>query len=125
MRAVAFTEDLVGVEMLKEEVIMDKPVYIGQAVLDLSKLIMYRWRYDHLASLEEQLGGKIKVIGGDTDSLFLKLKNIKAESLLERMVQDDLLDTSNFNKNHPLHSNKNKAKLGCVKSESNHIIYFL
>ena len=123
MRAVAFTEDLVGVEMLKEEVIMDKPVYIGQAVLDLSKLIMYRWRYDHLASLEEQLGGKIKVIGGDTDSLFLKLTNIKCETLLEAM--GDLLDTSNFDKNHALFSNKNKAKLGCVKSESNHIIFFL
>ena len=110
-------------ELLKEEILMDKPVYIGQAVLDLSKLVMYRLRYDHLAKYANQLNGEIKVIGGDTDSLFLKLTHIKAETLLTQMAQDDLLDTSNFENSHPLYSNKNKARLGCVKSESKIILF--
>jgi len=36
--------DVVGVHLLKQEVVLDKPIYIGQAVLDISKLIMYQLR---------------------------------------------------------------------------------
>ena len=52
---------------------LDKPVYVGQAVLDLSKLVMYRLRYQQLASYEKKFGGEIRVAGGDTDSLFLEV----------------------------------------------------
>lgn len=44
-----FNENLVGIHLAKEKVILDKPVFIGQAVLDLSKLVMYELRYTHLA----------------------------------------------------------------------------
>ena len=30
-------EDIMGVKMLKVEVLLDKPIYVGQAVLDYSK----------------------------------------------------------------------------------------
>ena len=43
---VKFSENLVGVEMGKAEITMDKPVYLGQAILDLSKTLMYEFRYD-------------------------------------------------------------------------------
>lgn len=36
-----FSEQVVDVHMLKSKVVLDKPVYIGQAVLDYSKLEMY------------------------------------------------------------------------------------
>ena len=34
-----FGPDLVGIQLLKEEILLNKPVYIGQAVFDLSKLV--------------------------------------------------------------------------------------
>jgi len=65
--------DIVGVHLLKKEIMLDKPIYIGQAVLDLSKLLMYTLRYEKLSFYEKYFGGEIKVVGGDTDSFFLKV----------------------------------------------------
>ena len=55
---------------------MDKPVYIGQAVLDLSKLVMYRLRYDRLSQYARRFGGEISVVAGDTDSFFLEVQGM-------------------------------------------------
>ena len=46
--AVLFGENLMGCEMGKIKVVMNKPVYLGQAVLDLSKTIMYEFHYDYM-----------------------------------------------------------------------------
>ena len=99
---------------------LDKPVFIGQAVLDLSKLVMYRLKYNHLAKYAGELGGNISVVADDTDSFFLELTNITTTKLLEVMARDDLLDSSNYPHDHPLYLTKNKARLGCAKGK---IIY--
>ena len=41
-----FGPNLMGCEMGKIKVVMNKPVYIGQAILDLSKIVMYEFHYD-------------------------------------------------------------------------------
>ena len=43
-----FGPDLMGCEMGKVRVVMNKPVYLGQAILDLSKTIMYEFHYDYM-----------------------------------------------------------------------------
>ena len=43
---VLFGENLMGCEMGKVKVVMKKPVYLGQAILDFSKIIMYEFQYD-------------------------------------------------------------------------------
>ena len=45
---VLFGENLMGCEMGKIKVIMNKPVYLGQAILDLSKIVMYEFHYDYM-----------------------------------------------------------------------------
>ena len=40
--------DLMGCEMGKVKVKMNKPVYLGEAILDLSKTIMYEFHYDYM-----------------------------------------------------------------------------
>ena len=45
---ICFSENLMGCEMGKIKVIMNKPVYLAQAVLDLSKLVMYEFHYDYM-----------------------------------------------------------------------------
>ena len=41
-------EDLMGCKMGKIKLVMNKPVYLGQAILDLSKIIMYEFHYDYM-----------------------------------------------------------------------------
>jgi len=114
----AFDENLVIVEMQKLQVLLDKPIFIGQAVLDLSKLIMFDLRYNKLKEYEERFKGKITILGGDTDSLICSIKDIDLHAVLHpAMVKDGLLDTSNYCNTHDLHSVKLKAKLGCIKDE--------
>ena len=37
-----------GCEMGKTKVLMNKPVYLGQAILDMSKLVTYEFHYDYM-----------------------------------------------------------------------------
>ena len=46
--SVLFGENLMGCEMGKVKVVMNKPVYLGQSILDLSKLVMYEFYYDYM-----------------------------------------------------------------------------
>ena len=64
---VLFGENLMGCEMGKIKVVMNKPVYLDQAILDLSKIVMYEFQYDYMVpkyGLE-----KLKLCYMDTDSL--------------------------------------------------------
>ena len=43
-----FSENLMAIEMRKTKVLMDKPIAVVQAVLDISKTLMYEFWYDYL-----------------------------------------------------------------------------
>ena len=43
-----FSENLIAIKLRKTKVYMNKPVYIGQAVLDISKTLMHIFFYDYL-----------------------------------------------------------------------------
>ena len=111
------TEDLVGVHMLKPKVKLDKPVFVGQAVLDYSKIEMYNLFYKILPQCP--LIKKLQLVGGDTDSFFLPIAtdtNITLSDVFNNLAQH--IDTSNYPPSHPLYSVVNKAKLGCFKDET-------
>ena len=42
-----FGENLMGCEMGKIKVVMNKPVYLGQAMMNLSKIVMYEFHYNY------------------------------------------------------------------------------
>ena len=111
------TEDLVGVHMLKPKVTLDKPVFVGQAVLDYSKIEMYNLYYNILPQCP--LIKKLQLVGGDTDSFFLTITtdmNITLSDVFNNLAQH--IDTSNYPPSHPMYSTVNKAKLGCFKDET-------
>ena len=111
-RHVIFTNDLVGIDMHKSRLLLNKPVYTGMTILDKSKILMYDFFYNHL---KKQYGEKCELLYTDTDSLLLKIetedvyKDIKAN--------ENFYDTSNYPKEHPLHSTVNKKVLGKMKDE--------
>ena len=43
-----FPENLLAIEMKKTKVKINKPVYLGQAILDISKTLMYEFWYDYI-----------------------------------------------------------------------------
>ena len=60
-----FSKHLFAVEMGKREITMNKPVYLGQAILDLNKMVMYEFHYDYM---RPKYGSKTKFCYMDTDS---------------------------------------------------------
>ena len=63
--------DLMGCEMGKVRVVMNKPVYLSQAILDLSKTIMYEFHYDYMIP---KYGDRLKLCYMDMDSLIYSIK---------------------------------------------------
>ena len=111
------TENLTGVHMMKPKVMLNKPISVGQAVLDYSKLEMYKLFYEIL--LPCPLIKKLHLVGGDTDSFFLTIitdLHISLSDVYKFLAQH--IDTSNYPPSHPLYSIVNKAKLGCFKDET-------
>ena len=43
-----FTKDLLAIEMKKTEILMNKPVYLGRSILELSKILIYGFQYDYV-----------------------------------------------------------------------------
>ena len=112
-------DDLIAVRLRKEMVKLDRPTYIGQAVLDLSKLRMYQLQYVELEKYRKQFNCSIRIVAGDTDSFFLECNGVSLENeLLPAMVADRLLDTSNYPNTHPLYSNAIGKVIGKFKDES-------
>ncbi|CAH1101833.1 unnamed protein product [Psylliodes chrysocephalus] len=67
-----FDDDLVAIELKKTQIIFNKPLYVGMAILDLSKLCMYDFHYKHMLP---KLGvEKCKLMYMDTDSFIYELQ---------------------------------------------------
>ena len=68
-RFTIFSNDLVGIELIKPKIILDKPIYAGASILDLSKLLMFGFYYK---VLKMEYPG-IKLVFTDTDSFLLNI----------------------------------------------------
>ena len=93
-------------EMRKVQVRMNKPIYLGQAILDISKILMFEFWYDYI---KPKYGDKVRLCYMDTDSFVMHIKTDDFYRDIGNDV-DKSFDTSNFNKsdNRPLETGKNK-----------------
>ena len=109
------SKDLLIMEMKKTEIKLNKPIYLGQAVLDISKTLMFEFWYDYLNPM---YGDKIRLCYTDTDSFIMHIKTEDFYKDINADV-DKWFDTSNFDKNdnRPLEIGKNKNVLGKFKDE--------
>ena len=111
-----FSENLVSVHMRKTSLLMNKPVYLGMCILDLSKTIMYDFHYNYIKS---KYADKAKLLFTDTDSLMYE---IETEDFYKDITGDvkDKFDTSDYPENHPsgIPTGENKKVLGMMKDEA-------
>ena len=86
-----FSKNLLAIEMKKTKVIMNKPVYLGMSILDISKTLIYEFWYD---DIKPKYGDRAKLCYMDTDSFII---HIETEDFY-RDIADDVerwFDTSN------------------------------
>ena len=102
-RANIFDDDLAAIEVHKSRLVLNRPVYVGMSILDLSKTLMYDFYY---GQLKKQYGDRCQLLYTDTDSLLLE---IQTEDVYRDMGKHaELYDTSDYSREHPLHSAENK-----------------
>ena len=98
----------------QNEVLMDKPIYLGFSVLKLSKLLMYETYYDNIQPYFGQ--ENIQLYYMDTDSFVLSVNTKDIIKALKNL--EDIYDFSNLDKNHELFIDKNKKVIGKFKIET-------
>ena len=105
-----FSENLLAIEMKKIKIKMNKPIYLGLSILEISKTLMHEFWYDTKVSKQ------CKIMLHDTDSFII---NIKREDFYEDTTNDveKRFDTSNYEVNRPLPKGKNKKVTGLMKNE--------
>ena len=68
-----FSEDLLATEMKKRKVEMNKPVYLGLSILEISKTLMYEFWYDYI---KPKYQNNAKLCYVDTDSFIININVI-------------------------------------------------
>ena len=107
------SEDLPITEMKKTKVKMNKPIYLGLSILEISKILMHEFWYDYM---KQKCDNNIKLCYMDTDSFIM---NIKMNDFYEDIASDieNKFDTSNYEINRPLLMGRNKKVIGLMKDE--------
>ena len=108
-----FSENLVAIEMRKTKVKMNKPIYLGMAILDISKIAMYEFWYDYTKPKYDD-DGKLCYLNTDSFIIFIKTEDFYED------IADDVekrFDTSDYEIDRPLPTGKNKKVIGLMKDE--------
>ena len=86
-----FNKNLFAINRIKEKLVLNRPIYVGMAILDLSKLLMYDFHYNYMLKKYN-----IKLMFIDTDSLCYE---IKTDDVYKDLFQDkELFDNSDYPK---------------------------
>ena len=114
-RSTIFDENLISCHMKKTEVYFNKPIYVGQAILDLSKTLMFDFHYNYI---RKKVGDRAELLFTDTDSLMYL---IRTEDFYQDINKDikRKFDTSDYPENHPsgIKTGINKKVIGKIKDE--------
>lgn len=108
-----YSEKLVGVNMLQDDVVLDIPNYVGKAILGLSKLIVAMFYYEYM---KPTFGDLASLLFTDTDSLAFEIRDVDPYPIFKK--SSHLFDFSNFPPGHPMFDKGNKGKYGLMKDES-------
>ena len=121
---VPIAEDKLLIKYHSNSIQLAYPLHIGFFILEKAKYFMYNFYYN---VLKKNFGDKVKLCYTDTDSLLLRFSDVDCFEKFKVPPLSDFIDTSNFNSSHELYNDKNKGKLGFLKSETgdNHIKEFI
>ncbi|CAG2241902.1 unnamed protein product [Mytilus edulis] len=104
-----FNEHLIGVEMTRVSIELNRPAYLGAQILDISKNLM-AW-FHHLV-MKPKYGNNLELLFTDTDSLCYEIATDDIYEDMENMRE--YFDTSNYDESLPIHSNNYKKIPGRI-----------
>ena len=107
------SEDLSMIEMKKTKLKMNKPIYLGLSILEISKILMYEFWYDYI---KPKYNDNVRLCYMDTDSFVM---HIKINDFYKDIAGDveNRFNTSTYEANRPLPTGKNKKVIGLMKDE--------
>jgi len=111
-------ENTVLVDRLKTSALLDKPIYAGFCILELSKVVIHDFHYNVIV---DKYGDKARLLFTDTDSLCycIETDDVYADM---KPLRDKVFDFSKYPVTHPLYSVKNKKVPGFMKDESKSVL---
>ena len=114
-RAAIIDDNLIAVHMKKTEVYFNEPIYVGQAILDLSKTLMFDFDYNYI----KKYCNKAELLFTDTDSLMYEIQTDDFYFDISKDMKKRF-DTSDFLEDHPsvIKSGINKKVIGMFKDEA-------
>ena len=105
-----FNKSFAAIHEVKPVLILNKPIYVGFTVLDLSKWLMYDFHYNFIKK-----HFSAKLLFTDTDRLTYE---IKSENVYKKFYKwNDLFDFSNYSKDSTFYNHTNKKVIGKMKDE--------
>ena len=105
-----FNKNFAAIHEVKPVLILNKPIYVGLTVLDLSKWLMYDFHYNF-----NKKNFSAKLLFTDTDSLTYE---IKSENVYKEFYKcKNLFDFSNYSKDSTFFNDTNKKVIGKMKDE--------
>jgi hypothetical protein len=111
---IIINDDMVLVERMRSKVTLNKPIYIGFTVLDLSKILIFDF---HFNIMLKRYGDNARLLHSDTDSLCY---HIFTDDVYRDMLEyRHLLDTSAYPRDHFLYSGENMKVIRKMKDECN------
>lgn len=110
-------EKFMLIEMGKKQVMLNKPIYAGFCILDLSKLHMYKFHYD---VMKKKYGSQYELMYQDTDSFIYKIYTDDFYKDMNDMKEH--FDMSDYSKANPFYNDNNKKVIGKFKDESKDLI---
>ena len=115
-RVTIFDENLIACHMKKTEVYLNKPIYVGQAILDISKTLMFDFHYNYI---KNKYGDKAELLFTDTDSLMYLIQTQDVYKDFSKDIKKKF-DTSDYPENHPsgIKTGVNKKVIGKFKDEA-------
>ena len=101
--------------MKKTELYFNKPIYVGQAILDLSKTLMFDFHYNFI---RKKYGNKAELLFTDADSLMYLIQTDDFYHDITKDIKRNF-DTSDYEVNHPsgIKTGVNKKVIGKFKDE--------
>ena len=115
-RATIFDRNLIAVHMKKTEVFFNKPVYVGQAILDLSKTLMFDFHYNYIQKKYSHIHAKL--LFTDTDSLMYEITTDDFYKDISKDISSKF-HTSDYPPDHEsgILTGANKKVIGMFKDE--------
>ena len=109
-----FDKTFIAVHQIKTVLTLNKPIYVGFCILELSKLLMYKFHYDYVLKTFNA-----RLLFTDNDSLVYEIKD---KNVYEQCFKDKkLFDFSIYSKDSVYYDSSNKKVLDKLKDEFNEI----